>query len=101
MFLRPAIKAMLGLPAQQPIFERAILGVAMPDNQVREDYVRARIERGPDGMLVALPFTTQDSAMLVTLANADGLIRRPPHAPSAPKGAMVEVVVFEHLGCPF
>jgi molybdopterin molybdotransferase len=101
MFLRPAIKAMLGLPAKQPIFEQAVLGAAMPENHIREDYVRARIERGPDGQLIAVPFSTQDSAMLVTLADADGLIRRRPHAPAAPRGAMVEVIVFDRLGCPF
>ena len=101
MFLRPAIKAMLGLPAKQPIFEQAVLGAAMPENHIREDYVRACIERGPDGKLIAVPFSTQDSAMLVTLSAADGLIRRRPHAPTAPKGTMVEVIVFDHLGCPF
>jgi molybdopterin molybdotransferase len=73
----------------------------MPENHIREDYVRARIERGPDGQLIAVPFSTQDSAMLVTLADADGLIRRRPHAPAAPRGAMVEVIVFDRLGCPF
>ena len=101
MFLRPAIKAMLGLPAKQPIFEQAVLGAAMPENHIREDYVRACIERGPDGKLIAVPFSTQDSAMLVTLSAADGLIRRRPHAPTAPKGTTVEVIVFDHLGCPF
>jgi molybdopterin molybdotransferase len=101
MFLRPAIKAMLGLPAKQPIFEQAVLGAAMPENHIREDYVRACIERGPDGKLIAVPFSTQDSAMLVTLSDADGLIRRRPHAPTAPRGAPVEVIVFDHLGCPF
>jgi len=100
MFLRPAIKAMLGLPAKQPIFEQAVLGAAMPENHIREDYVRACIERGPDGKLIAVPFSTQDSAMLVTLSAADGLIRRRPHAPTAPKRPTAEVIVFDHLGCP-
>src|SRR5499427_3185108 len=62
MFLRPAIRVMLGLPAKQTVFEQAVLGAAMPDNQLREDYVRAHIERGPDGKLIALPFSMQDSA---------------------------------------
>jgi molybdopterin molybdotransferase len=101
MFVRPAMRAMLGLPAKQTIFEHAVLGAAMPDNQLREDYVRARIERGPDGKLVAVPFPTQDSAMLLTLASADGLIRRPPRAPPAPKGTLIDVIVFDHLGSSF
>ena len=101
MFVRPAIGAMLGLPARQTIFEQAVLGAAMPDNQRREDYVRASLERDPDGKIIAFPFPVQDSAMLLTLANADGLIRRRPYAPPAPKGTLVDVIVFNHLGSPF
>jgi molybdopterin molybdotransferase len=101
MFLRPAIKAMLGLPAEQTIFEQAVLGAAMAENHVREDYVRARLDRDPNHGLVAVPFETQDSAMLVALANADGLIRRPPHAPPAAKGTLIDVIVFDHLGSLF
>jgi len=92
---------MLGLPVTQTIFEQAVLGAAMADNQFREDYVRAHIERGPDGKLIALPFSTQDSAMLLTLASADGLIRRRPRAPPVPKGTLIDVIVFDHLGRSF
>jgi molybdopterin molybdotransferase len=101
MFLRPAIKAMLGLSAEQTIFQQAVLGADMAENQVREDYVRAHLHRDPNHRLVAIPFATQDSAMLVALANADGLIRRRPHAPPAPKGTLIDVIVFNHLGSAF
>jgi molybdopterin molybdotransferase len=101
MFLRPAIRGMLGLPVKQKIFEQAVLGAAIPSNQSREDYVRAHIERSPDGKLIAVPFTTQDSAMLLTLASADGLIRRQPRAPPAPKGSLIDVIVFDHLDSSF
>src|SRR5262249_34852034 len=84
MFLHPAIRAMLGLSSKQTLFEPAVLGAAMPGNQLREDYVRTRLERDADGKLVAIPFPTQDSAMFLTLANADGLLRRRPRAPPAP-----------------
>jgi molybdopterin molybdotransferase len=72
----------------------------MRENHTREDYIRAHIDCGPDGRLKAVPFSTQDSAMLLTLANADGLIRRPPHAPPAAEGTIVDVIVFNHLGSP-
>jgi len=100
IFLRPAIAAMLGLPAQ-PLFEQAVLGAAMPENHIREDYVRARIERGSDGKLIAIPFPSQDSSMLLTLAQADGLIRRQPHAPCAPAGTSIDLIVFDHLNGPY
>jgi len=48
---------MLGLPAE-PLFEEAVLGSAMPENHIREDYVRARIERRADGKLIAIPFSS-------------------------------------------
>ncbi len=101
MFLHPAIAAMLGLAAKEPLFEQAALGSAMPENHNREDYVRARLERGAGGGLIAIPFPSQDSSMLLTLAQADGLIRRRPRAPPSPEGALVDVIVFDHLGSPY
>jgi molybdopterin molybdotransferase len=92
---------MLRPPAEQTVFEQAVLGEAMAENYVREDYVRARLDRDPNHRLVATPFETQDSAMLLALANADGLIRRRPHAPPAPKGTLIDVIVFDHFGSSF
>jgi hypothetical protein len=48
--------------------------------------------------LESLPFP---SPMLLTLAQADGLIRRRPRAPPAPKGEPTDVILFDHLGGPF
>ena len=50
--------------------------------------MRAAISQGRDG-LVATPFGIQDSSMLKILADANGLIIRPPHAPAAPAGTPV------------
>jgi molybdopterin molybdotransferase len=77
LFLGPAIARMNGLPAGAPETERATLTVAMKANDHREDYVRAKLERGERGWLVT-PFLVQDSGMLSTLTRADALIRRPP-----------------------
>ena len=63
----------------------------MKANEHREDYVRARLERGEHGWL-ATPFTVQDSGMLSTLARADALIRRPPHQEALAVGAEVEIL---------
>jgi len=90
LFLRPLIRAMLGLPTA-PDIVTARLGAAMPANDSREDYVRARITRDGDG-LVAMPFPLQDSSMLSTLAAADGLIIRAIHAPAAASGENVRVL---------
>jgi len=91
LFLGPAIARMSGLPGGAPATERALLTVAMKANDHREDYVRARLERGNPGWL-ATPFPVQDSGMLSTLARAEALIRRPPHQKALEAGAEVEIL---------
>jgi len=66
----------------------------MPANDKREDYVRARIVAQGGQQLTADPFQIQDSGMLLTLARADGLIRRPSFAPAAQSGELVDVIRF-------
>jgi molybdopterin molybdotransferase len=99
VFLVPALRRLSGLagPAA-PRTERARLGAALPENDRRFDFLRARLESGPDGGSVALPFPVQDSSMLKTLARADALVLRPPHAPAAPTGEAVEVIRLDELG---
>lgn len=80
LFLRPLIRAMLGLPTA-PDIVTAKLTTAMPANDSREDYVRARLSRS-DGGYEVTPFGVQDSSMLSSLAAAGALIVRPPHAPA-------------------
>ncbi len=91
LFLGPAIARLSGLPGAAPETERALLTVAMKPNDHREDYVRARLERGEQGWRVT-PFRVQDSGMLSTLARAEALIRRPPHQPVLAAGAEVEIL---------
>lgn len=93
VFLRPLLRALLGRqPEPPPLLAR--LGAAVDANDRRQDYLRARIAATDDG-LVATPFARQDSSMLAVLAEADGLIVRPPHAPPAPAGAPVPVLRFD------
>jgi molybdopterin molybdotransferase len=70
-----------------------VLTSAMDANDTRQDYVRAAIAKGATG-LTATPFGTQDSSMLKILADANGLIIRPPHAPAAPAGTVVPVLML-------
>jgi molybdopterin molybdotransferase len=63
----------------------------MAANDLRQDYVRAVLRHEPDG-LKATPFETQDSSMLKTFADANGLIIREPFAPAAPVGSICSVL---------
>ena len=90
VFLKPLVMALVGQPPETAP-EAARLGAAMAANDRRQDYVRARLALR-DGGLTAIPFDRQDSSMLATLATADALIVRPPHAPPAPEGAEVPIL---------
>jgi len=92
LFLKPAIERLTGLSAAEPPPLRARLAVPLPQNDRRQDYLRATLARAADGTLEARPFAKQDSSMMSLLARSDCLVVRAPHAPAAAPGDMVEIV---------
>ena len=98
LFLTPAIAVLSGLPARAPDTTRAVLGAPLGANDRRADYLRATLTTDQDGQLVATAFPTQDSSMLATLARADALILRAPHAPALEAGAAVDVIRLDLAG---
>jgi molybdopterin molybdotransferase len=89
LFLRPAVDAMLGLPAGLPPVQRARLAGAIGGNGPREHYMRATVTAG-DGGWQCDPFERQDSSLLSVLAAANALMVRPPHDPARQAGEMVD-----------
>jgi molybdopterin molybdotransferase len=98
VFLIPALRRLSGLCSGPVETRSAALGQPMAANDRRQDFVRASLSRDPTGGLVATPFPVQDSSMLATLARADALILREPHAPALEAGASVQVVELSSLG---
>lgn len=96
LFLKPALDRLLGLPDLPLRFEAARLATALPENDRREDFLRARLEIDADGMPLATPYAKQDSSMLRLLADAQCLVRRAPRAPALPAGANVEILRFDY-----
>jgi molybdopterin molybdotransferase len=94
LFLKPAIDQLSGSIAETEAQKTARLGVALPKNDRRQDYLRSRLVRAADGALEAFPFDVQDSSMMRSLAAADCLVIRPPHAPAAAAGTNVPIVRF-------
>jgi molybdopterin molybdotransferase len=92
LFLAPLISALSGRQFAQDI-RSARLTAPMRGNDHRQDYVRAEVTDSEQG-LAAAPFSMQDSSMLTTLANASGLIIRPPGAPAAAAGEEVQVLML-------
>jgi molybdopterin molybdotransferase len=92
LFLKPAIERLTGLATDAAPPLRARLAVPLPENDRRQDYLRATLSRAADGTLEARPFPKQDSSMMSLLARSDCLVVRPPHAPAAAIGDPVEIV---------
>ena len=94
LFLVPLIRRLAGRSDLTHPIESAKLGVDLPENDERADYLRATLAPGPHG-LVATPFPVQDSSMMLPLAKADGLIIREPFEPPAKAGKPCRIVKFE------
>ena len=98
LFLAPLLRALLGDPeASADMSEPAVLAVDLPANGVRQDYARATISNDGGGWIAA-PMANQDSSLVRTLALADGLIVRAPHAAPARAGDICRVLRFQRLG---
>ncbi|MDB5676046.1 MAG: molybdenum cofactor biosynthesis protein MoeA [Sphingomonas bacterium] len=87
LFLKPLIAALSGAADPLPGTRSAILGEPLKANDHRTDYLRAATR---DGRVHAAAI--QDSSMLRTLARADCLIVRQPHAPAAAPGDEIEIL---------
>lgn len=94
LFVAPAIRALVGDPdaPRGAATEPAILGVDLPENDKRQDYMRASLTIRPDALPLAAPFAKQDSSMLGHLARADALVIRAPFAPPAKAGDLVATI---------
>ena len=92
VFLRAALARMSGLESCASPTQSMILEADLPENDRRQDYLRARFVQGDAGGIAVRPFERQDSSMLRTLCDADCLIVRPPFAPAAQAGDTVEVI---------
>ena len=91
IFLKPLVDALLGLPYTDD-FIAARLGAPLKENDKRQDYLRARLERAADGTFTATAFGVQDSSMQRLLFEAECLILRPPFAAAAEEGDTVRVL---------
>jgi molybdopterin molybdotransferase len=94
LFAIPLLRKLQGL-TDDLSREPAILGVDLPANDEREDYLRARIERRADGRLVATPNDRQDSSMQAVLVSSNGLLIREPSALQAKAGDACEIIRFQ------
>src|SRR3984893_2671812 len=81
LFLVPLIRALSGRTMIDHARETALLGRDVAANDMREDYLRGRLEVHKNGGLIATPVDHQDSSLLANLAAARALVIRLPFAP--------------------
>jgi len=86
IFLKPLIGAFLGRPLLD-LSETGRLTADLGPNDQRQDYLRAALAAGLDGVPELTPLPRQDSSLTSVLAEADALVIRQPHAAAAPAGA--------------
>ena len=92
LFLVPLIRALSGLSAVHHARETALLGCDVAANDLREDYLRARLKTRNDGAVIATPVAHQDSSLLANLAAARALVIRAPFAPAAAMGTACDIL---------
>ncbi|KQT83452.1 gephyrin-like molybdotransferase Glp [Aurantimonas sp. Leaf443] len=94
LFLGPLVRRLAGLP-ERPFALEGVLGADMPANDMRADFIRARLSREAGRAPRVTPLDRQDSSLLSIYARADALLLREPHAPPAPAGSPCRYVVLD------
>ena len=92
LFLVPLIRRLSGRSEVHHSLDTALLGRDVGANDQREDYLRARLERRADGVLIATTVNHQDSSLLGNLAAARALVIRAPFAPAAAAGSACDIL---------
>lgn len=90
LFLGPILAAYQGAEAG-PRSLTAKLELPLPANGPREHWMRAKLTYA-GGEVRARPYRDQDSSLVSVFAVSDALLRRPPGAPAAAGGDIVEVI---------
>jgi molybdopterin molybdotransferase len=94
VFVRPAIRRMLGvLPLYRPLV-RATLATPITKAEGKRSYVRARIEV-TDGVYVVTPVGGMGSHLVADLALANAFVVAPDSVTEIPAGSTVSVMMLE------
>lgn len=76
LFVKPALRALQGMPSPLPRFEPGRLGSDLRRNVERDEFVQARASNGGDA-IVLVPLRGQESHMIASASAADALVHIP------------------------
>ncbi len=95
LFLRPLIDVLTSAPAASQATKRAFTATPLAAAGNREEYLRCILAIGADGRASVTPAENQDSSLLSPFLTSNALIRRPPGAPAAATGDLVDIIVMK------
>lgn len=93
--LKPLIAKLMG-EDWRPDWRNGRLAVDLPENDMRREYMRARVSYAPDGTAMIEPFAKQDSSLTSILGLANALMLREAHAPAAKAGEPCQWLPFDN-----
>jgi molybdopterin molybdotransferase len=94
VFIEPALRVLHGEPATGPRLIKGRLAVSAGPSDSRTTFLTSRLERQPDGTLLATPTQRQGSHMTGALGESDGFVVAPHHMPHLEPGAEVDILAL-------
>jgi molybdopterin molybdotransferase len=95
VFVRPAIRKMIGSPRLHRATVRAVLQSTLRSPEGRRQFARARLQTGRDGSHQVTPLGGQASHLLADLAYANALVVVPEQVTEVAAGQVVDAVLLE------
>jgi molybdopterin molybdotransferase len=96
VFVRPAIKKMLGASKLHRPTVKAVLQQPLRSPEGRRQFARAQLTSGATGTYTATPLSGQQSHLLAGLAAANALVVVPEQVTEIPAGQMVDALVLDN-----
>ena len=96
-FARPLILRLGGCTQVEPVLYRVRAEFSHSKKANRREWVRARLETGGDGALVARKFARQGAGILSSLVESDGLVELPEEMTRLRSGTMVDFLPFSEV----
>ena len=95
VFVRPAIRKMLGVSRLHRPSVKAILQATLRSPEGKRQFARARWQPAPDGSYLVTPLGGQASHMVADLAYANALVVVPENVTEIAAGQVVDTVLLE------
>lgn len=96
-FARPLLLGLAGAAPRPPQAFKVRSVEALRKKRGRREWLRARLETGPDGYPLARRFPRDGAGILTSLVESDGLVELPEDMTDVEPGALVDFLPFSEL----